>query len=177
MSSIDIHFRMTRFQLVFKFGRNQYQIVNPTRKWSCNHLCPASNAQIANRLLYKRQNSFEQHSKLGQKIEFNLFVNLPSIRFIVKTECLQVMYRPRVLFCVRIEKLESFKQELISFGYETPLCYREQLCAKNYWRSKCGRIDFFLSKLIGYEWVWGLLLVARNDFLLSCYIHGLQDSD
>lgn len=89
------------------------------------------------------------------------------------------MYRPRVLFvCTDEEIRKSFKQELISFGYETILCYRGEEALRIIDDQVVDVLIFSieLQDMNGFE----ACRLARQKFdFLSCpvVIHGPQDSD
>lgn len=89
------------------------------------------------------------------------------------------MYRPRVLFvCTDEEIRESFKQELISFGYETILCYRGEEALRIIDDQVVDVLIFSveLQDMNGFE---ACRLVRQKFDFLSCpvVIHGPQDSD
>lgn len=89
------------------------------------------------------------------------------------------MYRPRVLFvCTDKEIRESFKQELISFGYETILCYRGEEALRIIDDQVVDVLIFSveLQDMNGFE---ACRLVRQKFDFLSCpvVIHGPQDSD
>lgn len=89
------------------------------------------------------------------------------------------MYRPRVLFvCTDEEIRESFKQELISFGYETILCYRGEEALRIIDNQVVDVLIFSveLQDMNGFE---ACRLVRQKFDFLSCpvVIHGPQDSD
>ena len=89
------------------------------------------------------------------------------------------MYRPRVLFvCTDEEIRESFKQELISFGYETILCYRGEEALRIIDDQVVDVLIFSveLQYMNGFE---ACRLVRQKFDFLACpvVIHGPQDSD
>ena len=89
------------------------------------------------------------------------------------------MYRPRVLFvCTDEEIRESFKQELISFGYETILCYRGEEALRIIEDQVVDVLIFSveLQDMNGFE---ACRLVRQKFDFLACpvVIHGPQDSD
>ena len=89
------------------------------------------------------------------------------------------MYRPRVLFvCTDEEIRESFKQELISFGYETILCYRGEEALRIIDDQVVDGLIFSveLQYMNGFE---ACRLVRQKFDFLACpvVIHGPQDSD
>ncbi len=89
------------------------------------------------------------------------------------------MYRPRVLFvCTDEEIRKSFKQELISFGYETILCYRGEEALRIIDDQVVDVLIFSieLQDMNGFE---ACRLVRQKFDFLSCpvVIHGPQDSD
>ena len=89
------------------------------------------------------------------------------------------MYRPRVLFvCTNEEIRESFKQELISFGYETILCYRGEEALRIIDDQVVDVLIFSveLQDMNGFE---ACRLVRQKFDFLACpvVIHGPQDSD
>ena len=89
------------------------------------------------------------------------------------------MYRPRVLFvCTDEEIRESFKQELISFGYETILCYRGEEALRIIDDQVVDVLIFSveLQDMNGFE---ACRLVRQKFDFLACpvVIHGPQDSD
>ena len=89
------------------------------------------------------------------------------------------MYRPRVLFvCTDEEIRESFKQELISFGYETILCYRGEEALRIIDDQVVDVLIFSveLQDMNGFE---ACRLVRHKFDFLACpvVIHGPQDSD
>lgn len=89
------------------------------------------------------------------------------------------MYRPRVLFvCTDEEIRESFKQELISFGYETILCYRGEEALRIIDNQVVDVLIFSveLQDMNGFE---ACRLVRQKFDFLACpvVIHGPQDSD
>lgn len=89
------------------------------------------------------------------------------------------MYRPRVLFvCTDEEIRESFKQELISFGYETILCYRGEEALRIIDDQVVDVLIFSveLQDMNGFE---ACRLVRQKFDFLVCpvVIHGPQDSD
>lgn len=89
------------------------------------------------------------------------------------------MYRPRVLFvCTDEEIRESFKQELISFGYETILCYRGEEALRIIDGQVVDVLIFSveLQDMNGFE---ACRLVRQKFDFLACpvVIHGPQDSD
>lgn len=89
------------------------------------------------------------------------------------------MYRPRVLFvCTDEEIRKSFKQELISFGYETILCYRGEEALRIIDDQVVDVLIFSveLQDTNGFE---ACRLVRQKFDFLSCpvVIHGPQDSD
>lgn len=89
------------------------------------------------------------------------------------------MYRPRVLFvCTDEEIRESFKQELISFGYETILCYRGEEALRIIDDQVVDVLIFSveLQDMNGFE---ACRLVRQKIDFLACpvVIHGPQDSD
>ena len=89
------------------------------------------------------------------------------------------MYRPRVLFvCTDEEIRESFKQELISFGYETILCYRGEEALRIIDDQVVDVLIFSveLQDMNGFE---ACRLVRQQFDFLACpvVIHGPQDSD
>lgn len=89
------------------------------------------------------------------------------------------MYRPRVLFvCADEEIRKSFKQELISFGYETILCYRGEEALRIIDDQVVDVLIFSveLQDMNGFE---ACRLVRQKFDFLSCpvVIHGPQDSD
>lgn len=89
------------------------------------------------------------------------------------------MYRPRVLFvCTDGEIRESFKQELISFGYETILCYRGEEALRIIDDQVVDVLIFSveLQDMNGFE---ACRLVRQKFDFLACpvVIHGPQDSD
>lgn len=89
------------------------------------------------------------------------------------------MYRPRVLFvCTDEEIRKSFKQELISFGYKTILCYRGEEALRIIDDQVVDVLIFSveLQDMNGFE---ACRLVRQKFDFLSCpvVIHGPQDSD
>lgn len=89
------------------------------------------------------------------------------------------MYRPRVLFvCTDEEIRESLKQELISFGYETILCYRGEEALRIIDDQVVDVLIFSveLQDMNGFE---ACRLVRQKFDFLACpvVIHGPQDSD
>ena len=89
------------------------------------------------------------------------------------------MYRPRVLFvCTDEEIRKSFKQELISFGYETILCYRGEEALRIIDDQVVDVLIFSveLQDMNGFE---ACRLVRQKFDFLACpvVIHGPQDSD
>lgn len=89
------------------------------------------------------------------------------------------MYRPRVLFvCTDEEIRKNFKQELISFGYETILCYRGEEALRIIDDQVVDVLIFSveLQDMNGFE---ACRLVRQKFDFLSCpvVIHGPQDSD
>lgn len=89
------------------------------------------------------------------------------------------MYRPRVLFvCTDEEIRKSFKQELISFGYETILCYRGEEALRIIDDQVVDVLIFSveLQDMNGFE---ACRLVRQKFDFLSCpvVIHGPQDSN
>lgn len=89
------------------------------------------------------------------------------------------MYRPRVLFvCTDEEIRENFKQELISFGYETILCYRGEEALRIIDDQVVDVLIFSveLQDMNGFE---ACRFVRQKFDFLSCpvVIHGPQDSD
>ena len=86
------------------------------------------------------------------------------------------MYRPRVLFvCTDEEIRESFKQELISFGYETILCYRGEEALRIIDDQVVDVLIFSveLQDMNGFE----ACRLVRQKFDCPVVIHGPQDSD